>query len=79
MKEELGASLTAEAVEAFKALLDHTHEVLAKANNVDALTTDDLSVVNDDWLLVKRNRDFGTNAIIKYVGPMCLNSFKFCN
>ena len=67
MKEELGASLTAEAVEAFKALLDHTHNVLSKANNVEALTADDLSVVQDDWILIKKNKNFGANAIVKYV------------
>ena len=34
MKEELGEAFNREAVDAFKALLDHVHQVLAEANKV---------------------------------------------
>ena len=65
MKEELGEAFNPEAVDAFKALLDHVHQVLAEANKVAPISVDDLSIIRDDWILVKQNKNFGANAIIK--------------
>lgn len=66
MKEELGDAFTTEAADAFKALLDHVHEVLAKADNVAPLSADELSIIHDDWILIKQNKNFGANAIVKF-------------
>ena len=66
MKEELGPEVwTAEVADAWITLLNHVHEVLADRNELKSLSADDLNVIRDDWLIVKKNKQFGANAIIK--------------
>jgi len=66
MKEELGTEVwTAEVADAWITLLNHVHEVLADRNELKSLSADDLNVIRDDWLIVKKNKLFGANAIIK--------------
>lgn len=65
MKEELGEDFNPEAVDAFKALLEHVHKVLAEANKMASISADDLSVIRDGWILVRQNKNFGVNVIMK--------------
>mgnify|MGYP003352539470 CR=1 FL=1 len=50
----------------WKSLLNHVHEVLAKRNELAELSEDDLAVVNTNWQIANRNKQFGANVIVKY-------------
>ena len=67
LKEELGDAFKPEAADAFKALLDHIHQLLAESSKISPLSSDDLNVIHDDWRIVKQNKNFGANAIMKYI------------
>ena len=66
MAEELGSdAFTPEVRDAWKALLNHVHEVLANRNELSSLSQDDLDVINTNWLIAKKNKRIGTTTMLK--------------
>ena len=66
MTEELGSDVfTPEVRDAWKALLNHVHEVLANRNELAPLTADDIDVINTDWAIAKRGKKVGSTTMLK--------------
>lgn len=64
-REELGSTFTAESASAWTSLLSYVNSVLEENLSINPITTDEKSILSDNLVMVKQNKKFGGNMLIK--------------